>query len=651
MCRGLDFGIPPQLAHEMIDAEFELCWHQLERTGMTTALDPHQRECKAALAHLSKRYANAKIDRTGYPLGKEQLRMIGDMKRNKNIVITRPDKGNGVVVMSRDDYVKKMDEILSDSKKFQRLGSVEEHDNTLQQERALQAFLLRAHKNGNISKEIYERIRPVGASRPRLYGLPKLHKDGVPLRPILSMINAPQHELAKWLAEVLHPVVTKFGCRTLKDTFEFCEKLELFAAENDVENAFMCSYDIVSLFTNIPIDETINIVLDTLYRDEQISPPPHPENLLRKLLIKATTEVEFSFNNVMFKQIDGVAMGSPLGPVLANVFVGYHESRIKQEQWPQMYDRFVDDTFSVFGNDRHAFEFLDILNGLHPNLKFTMEVEANSTLPFMDVLVQRIGKTFVRSVYRKPTFTGLYMRWDSFSPTRTKISLIRSLAIRALKICSQSTLADELEKLRVIFLENGYPSSVIETTFQIVVKPRLNKPPLEPDKKMKVFLRLPWIGPKGEKFRAEILDIIGRGFPRVKADVVFTTRKAFSGRAKDVLPATSQSLIIYEFTCRCSRAYVGKTTQVLGERIKQHIPDRLFVNLRGRPDAASSDSAITKHLIEHRECADKNVRTNFTVLAKARHSQHLDVLEALYIKSRSPELCHQKKTLHVLSLL
>ena len=90
----------------------------------------------------------------------------------------------------------------------------------------------------------------------------------------------------------------------------------------------MCSYDIVSLFTNIPIDETINIVLDTLYRDEQISPPPHPENLLRKLLIKATTEVEFSFNNVMFKQIDGVAMGSPLGPVLANVFVGYHESRI-----------------------------------------------------------------------------------------------------------------------------------------------------------------------------------------------------------------------------------------------------------------------------------------------------------------------------------
>ena len=119
----------------------------------------------------------------------------------------------------------------------------------------------------------------------------------------------------------------------------------------------MCSYDIVSLLTNIPIDEAINIVLDTLYRDEQISPPPHPENLLHKLLIKATTEVEFRFNNVMFKQNDGVVMGSPLVTVLVNVFVGYHESRISQEQWPQMYDRFVDDTFSVFGNDRQAYEF------------------------------------------------------------------------------------------------------------------------------------------------------------------------------------------------------------------------------------------------------------------------------------------------------
>ena len=279
LCRGLDFGIPPHLSSETIDAEFELCWEQLEKT--TPILDPHQQECKAAFSHLSKRYSNEKIDWTGYPLKQEQLRTIRELKKNRNVVITRPDKGNGVVVMGQSDYVNKMDKILSDEKKFVKLGSVEESDTTLLQERALQAFLLRAHKDGHISRDIYERVRPVGATCPRMYGLPKLHKEGVPLRPILSMVRAPQHELAKWLAEIFHPVVAKYGGRALKDSFEFCDKLDEFAAGNDADNTFMCSFDIVSLFTNIPIHETIDIVMDALYRDEKISPPLQPEKLLR----------------------------------------------------------------------------------------------------------------------------------------------------------------------------------------------------------------------------------------------------------------------------------------------------------------------------------------------------------------------------------
>ena len=87
------------------------------------------------------------------------------------------------------------------------------------QERALQVFLLWQQKAGKISKGVYERIQPVGASRPRMYGIPKIHKNGTPLRPILSMVNAPQHELAKWLAEVLKPVVEKYGQHTSRPIF------------------------------------------------------------------------------------------------------------------------------------------------------------------------------------------------------------------------------------------------------------------------------------------------------------------------------------------------------------------------------------------------------------------------------------------------
>ena len=187
-----------------------------------------------------------------------------------------------------------------------------------------------------------------------MYGVPKLHKDGVPLRPILSMVNSPHHPLAKWLATVLKPVVDLYSVHTVKDTFDFCKELEKFTETNkdQLANTFLCSFDIASLFTNIPLIETIEICLDALYRNELVKKPEVPEQLMKKMLLKATTEVEFRFNGILYKQIDGVAMGSPLGPVLTNIFVGHCESRVSTDLFPSLYKRYVDDTFSAFSSER-----------------------------------------------------------------------------------------------------------------------------------------------------------------------------------------------------------------------------------------------------------------------------------------------------------
>ena len=158
----------------------------------------------------------------------------------------------------------------------------------------------------------------------------------------------------------------------------------------------------------------------------------------------ATKSVSFSFNEIMYRQIDGVSMGCLLGPILANIFVGFQERHLFDRfPKPFTYLRYVDDTFVSFRSRNDALSFFDKLNKSHSFLRFTME-EENNKLHFWDVLVERCDSSFLTSVYRKPTFTGLYLSWQSFASRSRKLNLIRCLSYRALNICSDCKIEDEL---------------------------------------------------------------------------------------------------------------------------------------------------------------------------------------------------------------
>ena len=173
-------------------------------------------------------------------------------------------------------------------------------------------------------------------------GLPITHKAGTPLRPTLSMTGLSQHELGKWLVGLLQPVLKRFSSHCVLDSFTFAKIMQNLHIDR---NILICSFDVSSLFTSVPLDETIKICSDVLY-DESHSQPLIPKNVFVELMKSATSSVEFSFNNTMYKQIDGVAMGSPLGPALANIFVGdYEEKLFSQTQKPPIYFRYVDDMF------------------------------------------------------------------------------------------------------------------------------------------------------------------------------------------------------------------------------------------------------------------------------------------------------------------
>ena len=134
------------------------------------------------------------------------------------------------------------------------------------------------------------------------------------------------------------------------------------------------------------------------------------------------------------------------------------------------------------------------LNRLYSSLSFTMEEESNGQLPFLDVLVKRGDSSFLTSIYRKPTFTGLYLNWNYFAPKSRKLNLIRCLSYRALNICSECKIDNELRAIRDIFRDNGYPEDVIDSNIKYTVTKFRDTNKIFSPLKCPVYFRLPWVG-------------------------------------------------------------------------------------------------------------------------------------------------------------
>ena len=271
----------------------------------------------------------------------------------------------------------------------------------------------------------------------------------------------------------------------------------------------------------------------------------------------------------------------------------------------------------------------------------------------------------ITSVYRKPTFSGLYTQWKSFCPDSRKISLIKTLTHRALKICSPCKLSGELQFLEQLFLKNGYPQHIIKLTMSRKLS-SFQKDPIFGPKKCPVYLRLPWRGDVSKSWDKQLRSTISECNSAASLRLVYSTRSVLPSSNKDVLPTLSKSNVIYKYSCRCDAAYVGRTSQRLCDRAKQHVPTKLTKpvpqarTLRPRSvgsgvnevDSADvrSSSAIHQHLVENRECLTDFSYDRFTILATARNNFHLNVLEALYIKSLKPFLCRQKEFVYSLRL-
>src|ERR1700761_3988663 len=294
-----------------------------------------------------------------------------------------------------------MENLLSDRSKF---VAVDENYYKLTQrlESRLNKTLLTFHIAGKFDRNIYNDLRAVGSSPGKLYGLPKTHKSGVPLRPILSALTCHNYKLAKFLVPLLSPLaVSEY---TVTDAFSFANEIQ---QRVDHDKHFMISLAIESLFTNVPVRETIDIILSKFNPNDSCIYHGFNRKDFQTLLELAVDDSFFSFNNKLYRQTDGVAMGSPLGPLFANIFLSHYESQWLKDSpiKPSLYRRYVDDTLWSIPADSNIQSLMTFMNSRHANMRFTYETESN--IPFIAKTMRHTGlgnnlHGFQTSVYRKP---------------------------------------------------------------------------------------------------------------------------------------------------------------------------------------------------------------------------------------------------------
>ena len=218
-------------------------------------------------------------------------------------------------------------------------------------------------------------------------------------------------------------------------------------------------------------------------------------------------------------------------------------------------------------------------------------------------------------------------------------------------------------ELSPILINNGYPEAVINA---VTIKKinQFHRPTQLGPKKCPLYLHLPWLGNVSMRYEMQIKTAVKRCYFAVEPCIVYTTRQLLPVAKKDVLPAFHQSNIVYQFLCHCDSRYVGRTSQRLQQRIKQHVSktilqehnsqDRSTLAHSCKPirsfKAETSFSAIGQHLLQNSTCAREYNDNKFSILARGRTSFHLSTLEARYIKTSKPNLCKQKELVYDLKI-
>ena len=236
----------------------------------------------------------------------------------------------------------------------------------------------------------------------------------------------------------------------------------------------------------------------------------------------------------------------------------------------------MDDTFLLFNSENHVKKFFGYINSRHESMSFTYEVEAEGKLAFLDVLVTRIEGAFCTSMYRKPTFSGLYTHYKSCMPYTYKKGLICTLLHRAHVLCGNwNSWHKEVTFLKDVFIKNSYPSYFVDKCVKTFLdKVFIPKKVIFTVPKKELSICLPFLGKQSLELKSKIGRFVEKNFPTCRIKVIFKCSNRLKNFLvfKDKIPLNVRSHLLYRYTCdSCNAIYIGKTRRHYLVRVSEHL--------------------------------------------------------------------------------
>ncbi|XP_075151062.1 uncharacterized protein LOC142233289 [Haematobia irritans] len=582
---------------------------EMARTKLTTLIDDHLRKPKLSMRD---RYtANTVVQTRKY------------LKDNDDILILTSDKGGKTVAMDKMEYNLKMKEIVHDMCTYKRLKV----DPTSRLQTKNNKLVDKLFNLNIISMQEKNKLTSRTAIAPRIYGLPKIHKEGTPLRPICSSVNSPSYNLCKYIVNILKNI-TEDSKYNVKDSIAFKSKVNDMPIQDD---EVLISFDVVSLFPSIPINLAIQTIERKWTKIEQYT--GIPKDIFKDLIIFCIKDTRyFKFEDRVYEQLKGMPMGSPASPIIADIIMEeLLDDVFKKTTKPRVVTKYVDDIFAIIKRS-DVEETLNALNSYNRQIQFTKEEELDQKLPYLDTIVHRQGNQLKLNWYQKPTASGRLLNFYSNHNKRIIINTATNFIIRVLSISDPGFHLENEEKIRKILTNNDFPKRTIQNLINKVKSKQMNNKNENNEKVMKIYKPVTYIAGFSERLcKSDIYD-------KDKYQLALKTTKTVKGlfsKTKTKIKNDDKSNIIYKIKCKgdksnlCQKTYIGTTMTKLKTRLSSHKSD-----IKATDKPMEQKTALAAH------CAQTGHKPNFEgveILDHENNYRRRFTLEMLHIINTPPD--------------